>query len=84
MDVALQHISKGVIDKAMPLDEGFVLKCGCDNVHNEMPAATGGTCMSCMFRAFIDNLQRLGLQGLCQAGAYPVNAFVCHVREIPS
>ena len=84
MDVALHHITKGLIDQSVPLDEGLVLKRGCDNLHNEMPAAAGSTRMSGMFGAFIDNLQRFRLQGLCQAVTDPVNAFICHVREIPS
>lgn len=84
MDVALHHITKGLIDQSVPLDEGFVLKRGCDNLHNEVSTAAGGTRMSGMLRAFVDDLQRFRLQGLCQAVTDPVNAFICHVRGIPS
>ena len=84
MDVALHHITEGVIDKAVPLNEGLVLKRGGNDLHNEMAAAAGGARMSGMFGAFVDNFQRFGLQGLCQARADPVDAFAGHVRAIPA
>jgi len=84
MDVALHHITEGIIDQAMPLDEGLVLECGGDKVHDEVAAAAGSARVSGMFGAFIDNFQGIGLQGLRQAGAYLCNAFAGHIREVPS
>ena len=83
MYIALHHITEGIIDQPMPLDEGFVLECGRDNVHDKMATAAGGARVSGMFRAFVDDIQRIRLQGLRQTGADPVDAFVGHVREAP-
>jgi hypothetical protein len=57
MDVVLHHITERIIDQAMPLDEGLVLKRGSDNVHDEMAAAGGGTGVAGMFGTFVDNFQ---------------------------
>ena len=80
MYIALHHITEGIIDQPMPLDEGFVLECGRDNVHDKMATAAGGARVSGMFRAFVENFQQVGLQGLRQTGADPVDAFAGHVR----
>jgi len=83
MDVVLHQITECIIDQAMPLNEGFVLKCGCNNMYDKMAAATDGTRVSGMFGAFIDDFQRFRVQGLRQAEADPVNAVAGHVRGVP-
>jgi hypothetical protein len=57
MDVALHHITEGIIDQPVSLDEVLVLKGGRNNVHNEMAATAAGARMSGMFGAFISNFQ---------------------------
>jgi len=57
MDVALHHITEGIIDQPVSLDEVLVLKGSRNNVHNEMAATAGGTRMSGMFGAFVSNFQ---------------------------
>ena len=84
MDVALHHITEGIIDQAVPLDEGLVPECSCHDVHDVMSAAAGRARVTRVPGAFVNNFQRFGLQGLRQAGANLLDAVTAHVREKPS
>ena len=84
MDIGLHHVTEGVIDQAMPLDEWFVLKCIRNYVYDEMATAASGAGVSGMLGAVVDNFQGFGLQGRRQTLVNPLNAFSGHIREVPS
>ena len=84
MDVALHHITEGIIDQAVSLDEGLVLERSSDDVHDVMATAAGCTRVSGVPGAFVNNFQGFGLQCLRQASANLLDAVTTHVREKPS
>jgi hypothetical protein len=67
MNFPVHNIVDGIIDQAMALNQGFVTKGLCHDVHDKVAATAGGTCVPGMLGAFVGDFETNGGQFASEA-----------------